>query len=109
MQNSKSLHIYDGREMYEPLRNPQFTDAVQTVNSDGFKGTPHHWMFLQHLVKAVHAERVQTTICICTDAGCPPSTSQQTDLCMREETNERRRKEENESEKGCEINLSDII
>lgn len=70
-------------EMYEPVR--EFTYTVQTINRNSFKGTAHHWMFLQHLVKAVHAERVQTTICICTDTGCPPSTSQQTDLCVWEE------------------------
>lgn len=56
------------------------TYPVQSVNGNRLEGPPHHGILLQHLIKIVHRERVQATVCVRSHTGGPSATGQQTDL-----------------------------
>lgn len=58
----------------------RLTYPVQSVDGNRFKGSPHHGIFLQHLIEVVHRERVQATVGVRSHAGRPSATGQQTDL-----------------------------
>lgn len=59
------------------------TNTVQPVQGNCFKGPSHHGILFQHLIEVVHRQRVQTTVRVCSDAGCPSSPRQQTNLCNK--------------------------
>lgn len=65
------------------------TDAVQSVNGDGFKSAPHHRVLLQHLVEMVDRQREESTVGVRTHAGGSPALGQQTDLCAPETQGDR--------------------
>ena len=59
------------------------TDAVQSVDSDGLEGPPHHGVLLQHLVEVVNGEGEEAAVGVGPHTGCSPAFGQQADLCCR--------------------------
>lgn len=59
-----------------PVLSMSFTYAVQTVNGDGLEGSSHHGIFFQHLIEVVNRQRVESTVSLCSHAGCPPTPRQ---------------------------------
>ena len=57
-----------------------FTDAVEAVSGHSLEGSPHHGVFLQDFVKAVHTQRVHPAVRVSSHARRPTTTCQQTDL-----------------------------
>lgn len=58
------------------------TDAVQSVNGDGFKSTSHHGVLFQHLIEMVDREGEESAVGVCTHACSSSAFGEQTDLCM---------------------------
>lgn len=57
------------------------TYAVQAIQCNSLKGPSHHGIFLQHLIKVVHAQGVEAAVSIRPHTGCAPASGQQADLC----------------------------
>ena len=51
--------------------------SLQAVDGHTLEGPPHQWVLLQHLVEAVHAQRVQAAVGVGPDTRRPPAPCQQ--------------------------------
>lgn len=58
------------------------TDAVQSVDGDGFERAPHHGVLLEHLVEMVDGEGEEAAVRVGAHAGGSPPLGEQTDLCV---------------------------
>lgn len=63
------------------------TNTVQPVQGNSLKGPSHHRILFQHLIEVVHRQRVQTTVCVCSNTSCPSAPRQQTNLCNKTQQN----------------------
>lgn len=52
------------------------TYAVETIDGNGLEGSPHHGIFLQHLIEVVNRQRVKSTVSLCSHAGRAPTPRQ---------------------------------